>query len=70
MLRSSISSSMFTQFSSGYQTYSQNQNPFVYVDPEGNIKLLTDVVKDNGDDEGIFAVGMADDGWMEFLALK
>ncbi len=70
MLKSSISSSLFSKFSSNYQCYSQGQNAFVYVDPEGNVKLVTDVVEDNGCDDGIFAVSMAQDGWMEFLALK
>jgi hypothetical protein len=70
LLKSSISSSLFSKFSSGYQSYSRDQKAFVYVDPEGNVKLVTDVVKDNGCDDGIFAVSMAEDGWMEFLALK
>ncbi|MCT4642542.1 MAG: hypothetical protein N4A33_09635 [Bacteriovoracaceae bacterium] len=69
MLKFKVSSSIFSSFKSAYQSYHHNQNPFVYVDQEGNIKLLTDVVSDDGKDDGIFAVGVAEDGWMEFLAL-
>lgn len=70
MLQSPLATSIFNQFSSNYQTYSQDQNPFVYVDQNGNIKLLTDVVNDNGSSNGIFAVSVAEDGWMEFLSLN
>lgn len=64
---------MFNQFASGYQAYTEEstkENPFVYVDTEGNVKLLTSVVEDDGSVEGIFAVSVAEDGWMEFLALQ
>jgi hypothetical protein len=64
---------MFNQFASGYQAYTEktpNENPFVYVDTEGSVKLLTNVVEDDGSVEGIFAVSVAEDGWMEFLALQ
>ena len=64
---------MFNQFASSYQAYTEetpSENPFVYVDTEGNVKLLTNVVEDDGNVEGIFAVSVAEDGWMEFLALQ
>jgi len=73
LLKSAISSSLFNEFSSTYQTYSEDHEtltPFVYVDQEGNIKLLTNVVQDDGNMDGIFAVSVAGDGWMEFLALQ
>ena len=73
MLKSALSTSLFNQFSSTYQVYEntpQTHNPYVYVDTEGNIKLLTSVVEDDGTSDGIFAVSMAEDGWMEFLALQ
>lgn len=73
MLKSSLSESMFNQFASTYQAYTEKisaENPFVYVDTEGNVKLLTNVVEDDGNMEGIFAVSVAEDGWMEFLALQ
>lgn len=73
MLKSAIAESMFNDFSSNYQSYSDQENqqkPFVYVDPQGSIKLLTNVVNDDGTNDGIFAVSVAEDGWMEFLALQ
>ena len=73
MLKSSIAASVFNDFSSNYQIYSETKSqssPFVYVDPEGSIKLLTNVVEDDGTNDGIFAVSVAEDGWMEFLALQ
>lgn len=73
LLKSTLSESMFNQFTSTYQAYTQEkptENPFVYVDHEGNVKLLTSVVEDDGSVEGIFAVSVAEDGWMEFLALQ
>ena len=72
MLKSAIAASMFNDFTSNYQIYSESDKqsrPFVYVDPEGSIKLLTNVVEDDGTSDGIFAVSVAEDGWMEFLAL-
>ena len=74
MLKSSLSETMFNQFASTYQAYTDEsaptENPFVFVDHEGNVKLLTSVVEDDGSVEGIFAVSVAEDGWMEFLALQ
>lgn len=74
MLKSAISSSLFNSFSSTYQAYSEDSQdvmrPFVYVDTDGNVKLLTNVVEDDGNTDGIFAVSMAEDGWMEFLAMR
>ncbi len=74
LLKSAISATLFDEFSSSYQSYNPSQEsastPFVYVDPNGNIKLLTDMVLDNGSEDGIFAISMAEDGWMEYLALQ
>ena len=81
-LVSKISATLFDEFSSSYQSYNSSystsgtssenaeEKPFVYVDTEGNVKLLTDMVDDDGSEEGIFAVSMAEDGWMEYLALQ
>ena len=71
--RSTISETLFNQFASNYQSFSKlddPQKPFVYVDHEGNVKLLTNVVESHVDEEGIFAVSVAQDGWIEFLALN
>lgn len=73
LLRSTISETLFNQFTSNYQTFSNfddSQKPFVYVDQEGNIKLLTNVVESDLGSDGIFAVSIAQDGWMEFLAFN
>lgn len=78
-LVSTISATLFDDFSSSYQSYKSTYSstsdtseakPFVYVDTQGNVKLLTDIVDDDGFEEGIFAVSMAEDGWMEYLALQ
>jgi hypothetical protein len=74
LLKSTLSASLFDEFSSSYQTYNPSldhlEKPFVYVDPLGNIKLLTNMVSDNESADGIFAVSIAEDGWMEYLALQ
>ncbi len=71
MLQNALSSNLFNDFTSSYQNYpDQSTNPFVYVDSQGNVKLLTSVVEDDGESDGFFAVSVANDGWMEFLALE
>ncbi len=64
---------MFSDFVSNYQTcpteFSIN-TPFVFVTPEGDFKLITNVVNSIGSDEEIFALSVAEDGFMEFLALQ
>ena len=71
LLKSTLSQNIFNNFLSHYQTYhsdEKNEKPFVYVDQSGAIKLLTNVV-DDGDNtqSGLFAVSVAEDGWIEFL---
>lgn len=73
LLRSNISETLFNQFTSSYESIpkiDEAQKPFVYVDQEGNFKLLTNVVGDEIDKDGIFAVSVARDGWMEFLVFN
>ena len=43
-------------------------HPFVYVDTDGAMKLVTNVVDSMGGENEIFALSMANDGFMEFLA--
>ena len=73
MLKSNISSALYNEFVSSYQSYYQSssasEKPFVYVGEEGAVKLVTNFVGDKTDGE-IFAVSMAEDGWMEFLAFS
>lgn len=42
--------------------------PFVYVDSAG-VKLVTNVVDEKDAPDGVFALSMAQDGWMEMLTL-
>jgi hypothetical protein len=73
LLKSSLSNALFEDFTSSYQslkTIDDQQKPFVYVDHDGVVKLLTNVVGADENDEGIFAVSVAEDGFMEFLALQ
>lgn len=43
--------------------------PFVYVDANG-VKLVTNVVdSSNAESDGVFALSVAGDGWVEMLAM-
>lgn len=63
---------MFTDFVESYQTYQPNQSnsqqPFVYVNTDGQVKLVTDVIDAEGENDEIFALSIAEDGFVEFLA--
>lgn len=72
LLKSSLTRNLFNQFTTNYQTlelenYSLTQ-PFIYVDNDGSIKLLTDMVKNSCGEDDIFAVSVGEDGWMQYLA--
>lgn len=72
MYKAPLTATVFKDFSSCYQHFaSQNQDisgPFVYVDSSG-VKLVTSVVGDSKDvTDGIFALSVAEDGWVEMLA--
>tara|TARA_B100001971_G_scaffold213155_1_gene245520 strand:- start:111487 stop:111714 length:228 start_codon:yes stop_codon:yes gene_type:complete len=73
LLKSSLSNTIFNHFSSNYQQFNNEKNssqPFVYVDPNGSVKFLTSIVEEGAEESDIFAVSVAEDGWMEFLALQ
>tara|TARA_Y100000780_G_scaffold232593_1_gene268231 strand:+ start:86942 stop:87169 length:228 start_codon:yes stop_codon:yes gene_type:complete len=74
LLKSSLSDNLFQSFVSSYQNIPRSSYssdiPFVFVDTEGGVKLLTNVVENDDRNDGVFAVSMAEDGWMEFLALQ
>ena len=65
---------MFNQFAADYQTChktsAQSNQPFVFVNHDGSIKLITDVVDSLGGDDEIFALSVAEDGFVEFLAFQ
>lgn len=76
ILKSSLTTSVFEEFVSSYQSY-QTKNPehatsepFVYVNTDGQIKLVTSVVDSEGWDDEIFALSVAGDGFVEFLAFQ
>lgn len=77
LLKSSLSNHLFDHFTASYQSLPESLKdtddhvkPFVYVDHEGVVKLLTDVIDDKSSANGIFAVSVAGDGIMEFLAVQ
>lgn len=73
MLKSALSSNLFEEFVSSYQSFTPTDPenvPFVFADSQGTIRLLTNVVDESASKDGIFAVSMGDDGFMEFLALQ
>jgi hypothetical protein len=42
----------------------------VYVDHAGSVRIVTSVVDDNGGENDIFALSVAQDGFVEFLAFQ
>lgn len=71
--KSKLTQSLFDEFTSSYQSYQTEKKPgtpFVYVGDNGTVKLVTDVISDDSEADGIFAVSVAEDGWVEFLALN
>lgn len=74
MYKAPLTATVFKDFSSCYQHFSgQNSpnpsEPFVYVDASG-VKLVTGVVDEtNTSSDGIFALSVAGDGWVEMLAM-
>lgn len=74
MYKAPLTATVFKDFSSCYSHFSsqKSQNldqPFVYVDADG-VKLLTGVVdEENEATDGVFALSMAQDGWVEMLAI-
>ena len=72
LYKTHLTATVFKDFSSCYQHFTSSQtphsNPFVYVDASG-VKLVTDVIDDESG-EGIFALSVAQDGWVEMLAIN
>lgn len=76
MYKAPLTATLVSDFLSTYQSlYSdrpirESNEPFVYVDQNG-VKLVTNVVSEQSDhDDGIFALSVAEDGWMEMLAFR
>jgi hypothetical protein len=75
LFKAPLTAFVVANFLSGYQSLSDPQvpeapaEPFVYVDANG-VKLVTNVVDStNAENEGIFALSVAEDGWVEMLAM-
>lgn len=74
MYKTHLTATVFKDFSSCYQHFTSQKSkspdqPFVYVDASG-VKLVTNVVDDMGSSgDGVFALSMAQDGFVEMLTL-
>jgi hypothetical protein len=74
LYKTHLTATVFKDFSSCYQHFTSQKSknpdqPFVYVDASG-VKLITNVVDDmNSSEDGVFALSMAQDGFVEMLAL-
>jgi hypothetical protein len=76
LYKAPLTATVFKDFSSCYQHFTSrhHQNsvqsqPFVYVDAAG-VKLVTSVVDEQDAPDGVFALSMAEDGWVQMLALS
>lgn len=73
MYKAPLTATVFKDFSSCYSQFSSPEqatvsSPFVYVDSEG-VKLVTSVVEEDNSSDGVFALSVAEDGWVEMLAM-
>ena len=74
LYKAPLTATVFKDFSSCYSHFSSKKSrnsdqPFVYVDNDG-VKLITGVVgEENTATDGVFALSMAQDGWVEMLAI-
>jgi len=74
LYKTHLTATVFKDFSSCYQHFTSQKSknpdqPFVYVDSYG-VKLITNVVdEDYRGDDGVFALSMAQDGFVQMLTL-
>lgn len=74
LYKTHLTATVFKDFSSCYQHFTSQKakspdQPFVYVDADG-VKLITNVVDDEfAGSDGVFALSMAQDGFVEMLTL-
>ena len=74
MYKTHLTATVSKDFSSCYQHFTSQktkspEQPFVYVDASG-VKLITNVVdEDNDSTDGVFALSVAQDGFVEMLSL-
>ena len=74
MYKAPLTATVVDDFISSFQTLHRSTSPhdpsvpFVYVDQNG-VKLVTNVVDEKSENsDGVFALSVAEDGWMEMLA--
>ncbi len=73
MFRIPLTRSLFQGFISTYQSanYPTISKPYVYVDDLGNVKLLANMIDGPLQSDGdYFAVAVANDGFIEYLAMQ
>jgi len=75
LFKAPLTAFVVANFLSTYQSLTSghvpdaNSAPFVYVDATG-VKLVTNVVDSgNAERDGVFALSVAGDGWVEMLAM-
>ncbi len=75
MYKAPLTATVFKDFSSCYHHLASStlpthiEEPFVYVDARG-VKLVTNVMDEmESSPDGVFALSVAQDGWVEMLAL-
>ncbi len=73
LYKAPLTASVFKDFSACYQHFSAQSSPqsdqaFVYVDAQG-MKVITNVVEDDHSADGVFALSVAQDGFVQMLAL-
>lgn len=75
LYKAPLTATVFKDFSSLYSHFSSQKSqknldqPFVYVDADG-VKLVTGIVgEENTASDGVFALSVAGDGWVEMLAM-
>ena len=74
LYKAPLTATVFKDFSSCYQHFSSQKSknptePFVYVDSQG-VKLVTGVIDEAGmSSDGVFALSIAGDGFVEMLAM-
>lgn len=76
LFKAPLTAFVVANFLSTYQSLAHHTvpedltEPFVYVDAYG-VKLVTNVVDgQKAEQEGVFALSIAEDGWVEMLAIQ
>ena len=72
--KTSLSKNLYRNFAKDYQSFNpkdiQQDEAFVYVGNDGAMKLLASVSDGEQITGEIFAQGVSNDGWLEYLAVN